>query len=80
MLERVVEFVLEILIPLCELMGIVIVAVSVVTFSNVLNRCNYIGTKDKKLTKYLISDRMFTFLVLNIKIYFRVSNRKDFIR
>ena len=31
MLERVVEFVLEILIPLCELMGIVIVAVSVVS-------------------------------------------------
>ena len=39
-----------------------------------------LNSKDKKLTKYLISDRMFTFWVLNIKIYFRVSNRKDFIR
>lgn len=31
MLERIVEFVLEILIPVCELMGIVIVAVSVLS-------------------------------------------------
>ncbi len=31
MLEHIVEFVLEILIPVCELMGIVIVAVSVLS-------------------------------------------------
>ena len=31
MLEHVVEFILEILIPLCELMGIAIVAVSVLS-------------------------------------------------
>ena len=35
---------------------------------------------EPKLTKYLNSDRMFTFWILNIKIYFRVSDRKDFIR
>ena len=31
MLEHIVEFVLEILIPICELMGIIIVAVSVLS-------------------------------------------------
>ncbi len=31
MLEHIVEFVLEILIPVCELMGIIIVAVSVLS-------------------------------------------------